>query len=223
MSTRARFAIIHLTVAALAVASVAAAPMQETTQPEAESERLPATETLYIAAGCPEDTPGTCTSTRWLGLTAGDATSNYITAITPVDEALYHVEGGPNWRDYPSDDSLAAEGYPLRADEDIEAVVALSAQGPGAAVTVHARVTAFVDGQFTTFGPQEQFVEALVPTTTTEVPFSFDIPEELDGAVLSSATFDVAVHGANVAAGYIDQQGGSTVDLPYWQETEPAA
>ena len=176
---------------------------------------VPATETLYISAGCPSDTPGTCTSTRWLGKTSGDATTNFVTAVTPVDEVFYQAEGSLNWRDYASDDSLREAGYPLRAAEQIKATVALESEGPGVNMTVHARIEATTaTNQTITFGPLEQTL-TMMPASTAAVPFAFDIPDELEGAVVKSMTFYMALHGVNLNAGYINQAGGSTVEIPY--------
>ena len=179
-----------------------------------------ATERLFISAGCPQDTPGTCTSTRWLGTEKGDSSSNFITSVTPVDEALYRAEGTLNWRDYMSDDTLRAEGYPLRADEPLKQTVAISAKGVGVNTTVHARIEAVTEaGNVVTFGPLETTFNIL-PNATHVANFDFDIPAELEGVALDSLAAYVAVHGVNAQAGYIDQQGGSTVTIPYWR---PAA
>ena len=182
----------------------------------------PATETLFISAGCPSDGTGTCTSTRWLGLEKGDATSNFITSITPVDEALYRADGSLNWRDYMSDETLPAEGYPLRADEPLTESVTLKASTPGIAanVTIHGRVEAVTEGgDVITFGPLEQTTNIL-PGGSHTAKFDFDIPAELEGVALDSLTAYVAVHGANVQGGHINQKGGSTVTIPYWKTAE---
>jgi hypothetical protein len=183
----------------------------------AEPVFVAATENLFISAGCPGT--GTCTSTRWLGKTAGDATSNFTTAITPVDEVIYRADGSINWRDYAGDDSLRALGYPLRAAEPIKVNVEFSAEGPGVNNTVHARVEAVMgNNQTVTFGPLEQTVTTMAPASANDVSFSFDIPDALDRQVAKSLTFYVAIHGVNAAAGYINQEGGSTLELPYWRE-----
>ena len=179
-----------------------------------------ATEQLFISAGCPQDTPGTCTSTRWLGLQKGDATSNFVTSVTPVDEVLYRADGTLNWRDYASDDTLRLEGYPLRADAPLKQTVAISAKGAGVNTTVHGRIDAVTEaGDMVTFGPQEMMFNVL-PNATQTANFEFDIPAELEGVALDSLIAYVAVHGVNAQAGYIDQQGGSSVTIPYWR---PAA
>lgn len=177
-----------------------------------------ATENLYISAGCPQNTPGTCTSTRWLGKKPGDATSNFVTSVTPVDEVLYRVDGSLNWRDYAGDETLRAGGYSLRAAEPIKATVGLSTNGVAINNTVHARVEATTaSGQMITFGPLEQTV-TMTPASTASVPFSFDIPDELEGKVVNGLTFYVASHGVNAQGGYINQAGGSTLELPYWRQ-----
>lgn len=199
-----------------AIASLATAPASVD---EGTAEPVPRGETMIISAGCPQDTPGTCTSTRWLGKTAGDSTTNFITSITPVDQVDYHLNG-PHWRDYSSDDSWQEGGYLLRADEDLSATVSLTAQGPAAMMTVHARFTGSVDGTFVSFGEQSQTIDAFLPDSTQEVTFDFDIPDDLDMKALTQGTFEIAVHGVNVAAGYIDQEGGSTFEIPYWELRE---
>ena len=183
------------------------------------AEPVAATDLLYISAGCPQNTPGTCTSTRWLGKTKGNATSNFITSVTPVDEVLYRVDGSLNWRDYASDDSVRAGGYPLNAAEPIKATVALSTNGVAINDTVHARIEAVTaTNQNITFGPLEQTV-TMTPASTANVNFSFDIPDNLEGKVIQTLTFYVALHGVNVQGGYINQQGGSTLEIPYWVTT----
>ena len=203
-----------LAAAAMMLGSMAFASAEE---PVAEA----ATETLFISAGCPPEATGTCTSTRWLGLEKGDATSNFITSITPVDEVYYKADGRLNWRDYLSDESLRAEGYPLRADQPLTETVTLKASTPGVAVTtVHGRVEAVTEGgDLVTFGPLEQ-TATITPGAAHTVKFDFDIPAELEGVALDSLTAYVAVHGVNAQGGHIDQAGGSTVAIPYWK---PAA
>ena len=210
MATKNKRLIAVLTVAAMTLGSAAAA--SATTDTAA----TPATENLFISAGCPSDTPGTCTSTRWLGKTAGDATSNFLTATTPVDEVLYRADGSLNWRDYPGDDSLRADGYALRADAPITATVAVTANGVAIEDTVHAYVEGTnAAGDLVTFGPLEQKV-TLLPAEKKDVKFSFDIPAELEGVAVSGLAFYVALHGVNAQGGYINQAGGSSVQIPYW-------
>lgn len=214
MRHRARLLIVGLVVGSFTLGAAGATSAQELAP-------VPATEDLFISAGCPPDATGTCTSTRWLGKEPGDATSNYLTSITPVDEVFYQADGSLNWRDYASDDTLRVEGYPLRANAPINATVALSANAAGIAVnsTVHARVEAVTaDNQSITFGPLEQTV-TILPGATEQVSFKFEIPPELDGKVVKVLTFWMALHGVNAQGGYIDQEGGSTVKLPYWEVT----
>lgn len=189
---------------ALALAASLAFTTTETTEPVVE------TETLFIAAGCPQDTPGTCTSTRWLGRTSGDATSNYITAVTPVDEVFYRVDGSLNWRDYPADASVG--DYVLSGDA-IEAVVTLASTGPGVETTVHGRIPVRIGGTFTMLDAEPQTV-LLLPSARTPVTLTFDV-SDLAGQLLQDPIFEVAVHGVNINAGHIDQEGGSTLTIPY--------
>jgi hypothetical protein len=178
----------------------------------------PETETLYISAGCPPSTPagGTCTSTRWLGLTPGESTSNFLTSTTPVDEVLYRVDGEPNWRDYGSDSSLRAEGYPLRSEDPIRMTVTVAANVLAANATVHGRLEGTTaDRKFVSLGSAEQVITVVADEET--VTFEFDVPASLEGVTLRNLTAYVAVHGINAQGGYIDQQGGSTVELPYWR------
>jgi hypothetical protein len=184
----------------------------------AEPTAVPATETLYISAGCPQDTPGTCTSTRWLGKETGNATSNFLTATTPVDEVLYRAGGSVNWRDYASDRTLRAGGYPLRSDAPLEMAVTVSANALAANATVHGRLSGRVvdsTGKASTvsFGEAERVVTLVASTET--VTFEFALPAGLEGATLTSVLAEVAVHGINAQGGYINQQGGSTVTIPY--------
>ena len=210
MTQQAKLVVLALALGALTLGSTGIA--------SAEAVLAPATENLYISAGCPPDATGTCTSTRWLGKNPGDATSNYLTSVTPVDEVFYQADGSLNWRDYASDDTLRLEGYPLRAAEPIKATVALAGDGVAINNTVHARVEATTStNQTITFGPLEQVV-TMTPASTAEVKFEFEIPDELDGTLVRSLTFWMAMHGVNAQSGYIDQEGGSTLELPYWRE-----
>lgn len=176
---------------------------------------VPASEQLFVSAAC-VGTP-TCTSTRWLGKTKGAATSNFLTSTTPVDEVLYRVDGSLNWRDYPSDDSLRPGGYTLNAAEKIIANVRVQAGNPGVAAlcTVHARVEAVVGTETVTFGPLEA-TQNILPNSGADYRFDFEIPDQLEGKVLNSLTLFVATHGVNAQGGYINQAGGSTVTIPYW-------
>lgn len=195
---------------AIALAALTVGPLHSA----AAADPVAKTETLYISAGCPGT--GTCTSTRWLGKKAGDATSNFVTSVTPVDEVLYRATGSLNWRDYASDDSLRTAGYPLQASENITANVRLTSTGVAINDTVHARIEAQIGNQTVTFGPLEA-TATMTPSQTVDVPFVFDIPDNLEGKILKSATFYVALHGVNVQGGYINQAGGSTVTIPYWE------
>jgi len=201
-----------LTTAMVAVVSVSAASADTITL-------TPKTETLYIAAGCPPDATGTCTSTRWLGKRAGDATSNYTTSITPVDEVFYQAEGSLNWRDYASDNTLRAEGYKLRAAENIVATVSVAGDGPAINNTVHARIEALTADNKTVEFAEQKKTATQMPASTTKFEFAFDIPDTLEGTTIKSLTFFVAMHGVNANAGHIDQEGGSTLKIPYYVET----
>lgn len=175
------------------------------------------TERLFVSAGCPQDTPGTCTSTRWLGKTPGDSSSNFVTAITPVDEALFRATGQINWRDYPADSSARSEGYRLIGGTPVTASVTTTAQGVGINQTIHARLSgqdaASAFGRVTFPAQSKTILTQAAGTTTTT--FTWTVPAELDGIVMKAPLFEVAVHGVNAAAGYIDQQGGSTVTIPH--------
>lgn len=180
-----------IALAALTVGPLSSASAQEATV-------VPATEELFVSAAC-VGTP-TCTST------------------TPVDEARYRLDGSLNWRDYASDESVRATGYPLNSAEKIVASVRLQTNNPGIAAlnTVHARIEAFVDNQAVTFGPLE-VTQNILPNSFADYRFEFEIPAELEGRVLKSPTFWVATHGINAQGGYINQAGASTVNIPYWE------
>jgi hypothetical protein len=214
MSTGAKRLVTGIAVGILAVGTVSAAAEEE----GGVAVQVAANETHYISAACVPDTPTTCTSTRWLGLEPGDSTTNWLTGTYPVDEVLYRVDGSINWRDYPSDQTWRTGGYPLRADEPITVTVRVVANVIAANATVHARFEGFADG-FRSFGHLEEVV-TILPQSDVEVAFEFEIPEELEGVALTSGTAYVAVHGINVQGGYIDQQGGSTVEIPYWEPVE---
>jgi hypothetical protein len=79
---------------ALALTAVLALPLAASADSSLDG-LTPAVDRLFISAGCPSSTPGTCTSTRWLGKQPGDANSNFLTATTPVDHVLYQVDGQP--------------------------------------------------------------------------------------------------------------------------------
>ena len=181
-----------------------------------------ATETVYLSAGCAPTTPGQCESTRWLGTVSGDATTNFLTATTPVDEAEFRATGAINWRDYPADASFGA--YVLDADRDLGITVTLSSSataGAGANVTVRARARLhLVDDQgarSTELVTADAQVITAMTTLDGAVPveFALDLPAALDGRTLDDMTVEVAVHGVNVQSGYIDQQGGSPVTIPH--------
>ena len=208
------------------IAALAIAPMLlGIVAAEGDNELAPVTETLFISAGCPQDTPGTCTSTRWLGRTSGDSSSNFITSITPADEATYRATGEANWRDYPADLSLRANGYLLDVDRDLEIDVELSAQGAMLNTTVHARAIlnlcdtdatgALVACTNTTVTGDDQVILAGTAAAPEVVSFAIDLPESMAGKTLKRLTVELAVHGVNVVGGYINQQGGSPVRIPH--------
>jgi hypothetical protein len=208
------------------IAALALAPMVLSVVAfEGEPKLSSVTETLYISAGCPQDTPGTCTSTRWTGRTSGDSSSNFVTAITPADELLYRAEGSINWRDYPSDLSLRADGYLLDVARDLEIDVELSAQGVMANTTVHARASlrvcdtdetgSLVSCTNTTVTAVDQLITVTTLAAPVTVSFVIDLPDALAGKTLQRLTVELAVHGVHAAGGYINQQGGSPVRIPY--------
>lgn len=184
-----------------------------------------ATETFFISAGCPTDATGQCTSTRWLGKVTGDSSSNFLTAITPADEATFRATGAINWRDYPSDPTF--EEYLLDDSRDIGVTVTISSHsqgGAGAQVTVRARTNLtlrLADGSTASrqLTAPAQVVDAM-STVTGPVPveFAIDVPDDLAGATVTRMTTEVAVHGLNARNGYIDQQGGSPVTVPHLVE-----
>jgi hypothetical protein len=136
---------------------------------------------------------------------------------------LFQVDGEPNWRDYASDKTLRTGGYPLQAGEPLTMAVTVSANAIAANATVHGRLSGrYVDSagkaQPVTFGEAKEVVTIVADKQT--VIFTFDIPDDLEGLSLTSVLAEVAVHGVNVQGGYIDQRGGSTVTIPYY---EPAA
>lgn len=198
---------------------------------EGDAEPIEATEKLYISAGCPTDATGTCTSTRWLGKTTGDATSNFTYAITPVDEVFYQTEGSINWRDYPSDLSLLDEGYLLDVDRDATMSISFEGDGVSATSQVHGKLdlrhcasgideatgeTVLTDCRTTTVEAPPQTLTGVVgPAGPTVVDFTFDLGDDLAGRTLQRMTAWVALHGANAYWGFINQQGGSTVTIPH--------
>lgn len=202
MLRTARFRIL-LTAVALAGSSLAL------TSDDAPATALE-TETLFIAAGCPTDATGSCTSIRWLGTEPGDATSNYRNSTLPVDEVRYRVDGSLNWRDYWGDETVGT--YELSGDE-ITVVVALASNGPGIQTTVHLRMAVRIGGNNVVFEPEPESVDML-PLSKERVEFTIDVAEYA-GLELTDAVVELAVHGLNAQAGYIDQQGGSTVTIPH--------
>lgn len=211
------------------LAAVASVPLAAGLIAASEAAPTAATETLYISAGCPQDTPGTCTSTRWLGTQSGDATSNFLTATTPVDEALYRAQGSINWRDYPSDLTFAAEGYVLDATRDLEIDVTVVSNVLAVNNTVHARARlnlCDVDADGNVSNCSDSTVTAadqtvtILPQSEATVAFDVDLPDSMQGKLLRRMTVEIAVHGVNAQGGYIDQEGGSPVRIPY---LKPAA
>ncbi len=205
---RSRHSIVVLAVIALMVALMPVASAQTTFTQK--------TETLFISAGCPQDTPGTCTSTRWLGRVTGDSSSNFVTAITPADEVLFRATGQINWRDYASNNTVPAEGYRLIGGSTIKMTVQLTAQGPGVNTTVHGRVILRPKtGSSTTITGADQTILLTAPAGTSTVTFDLKVPTALDNVVIGSLTAEIGVHGVHAAAGYLNQQGGSTVTSPH--------
>jgi hypothetical protein len=86
--------------------------------------------------------------------------------------------------------------------------------------TVHARVHLTTADSFTSTTLPEQTVDLLLvqPGATAEVKFDFDLPDALHGVTISDLTFEVAVHGVNAQGAYINQAGGSFVDVPHLVE-----
>jgi hypothetical protein len=108
----------------------------------------------------------------------------------------------------------------MRAGEPLTMAVTVSARGVMGNATVHGRLSGrYLDSagkaQLVTFGVDEEVVTIVADKQT--VTFDFDIPDNLEGLSLTSMLAEVAVHGVNVQGGYIDQQGGSTVTIPYYE------
>lgn len=177
---------------------------------------VPAEEVLYISAGC-VGTP-TCTSTRWLGRDPGTATSNWLTATTPVDE-VYAISGSaPNWRDYASDETLNPDGYILNAEKPMAVTVTVQGNVLTARNTVHARLTLVTDGGYDMLPAQSDMIDLIAGAGEESVTLNFAIPAALHGETLTSLTAEVAVHGINAQGGYINQAGKSTVVIPHLVE-----
>ncbi|CAN5402805.1 hypothetical protein BH23ACT9_BH23ACT9_13630 [soil metagenome] len=138
-----------------------------------------------------------------------------------MDEVNFQTDGRLNWRDYASDSSLRPGGYRLQGGDVVTATVVLSAQGVGLNTTAHGRISLRTSAltaptpTTTTLLPAPEQSVIILPGEEEAVTFAFTIPEGLDTRVLRGATFEVAVRGVNVAAGYINQQGGSTVTIPW--------
>lgn len=209
-----------VSVLALALAALLALPLAAYADSHLTG-LTPAVDRLFISAGCPPANPATCTSTRWLGKAPGDANTNFLTATTPVDHVLYQVDGEPNWRDYPSDDTLPDGGYVLDAAEDLHATVAVVNNVLMASNTVHARASLTTAANpFIPTQLPEQTVDVLLvnPGATEEVEFNWDLPEDLHGVTVTGIIFEVALHGVNARGGYINQSGGSFVLVPHLVE-----
>ena len=179
---------------------------------ESDVELVAATDTLYISAGCPQDTPGTCTSTRWLGRQTGDANSYFLTDQTPASLVLAEQEG-PNWRDYPSTSAVGT--FVMNAEEDAVATVVLSNSGVQAANELDARLTLRHDGSKTTTLTVPTQSVLLADRGETAYTFAFDIPEELHRVEVTRMTFEIALKGANAGSPTMNQAGGSTLRVPH--------
>lgn len=199
---------------ALALAA-GAAGASTTLQPDSEK--------VYFAINCVRAPDGaTCASTAYeLSLQPGDSGVGQLGAVTPLDYVTYHTDGYRTQEFVPN--ATLDDSYILRTDESLTGVIELSGyQGTHFSVDsgVYVRILATEPGSFTPITLGEGEITKIVgaPGDTT-YEFTFDVPADLDGTVVSSLSAEVGQrHITVLGSGFIRGQGESYFDLPIYEE-----
>lgn len=77
-------------------------------------------------------------------------------------------------------------------------------------------------GKFIDFGPRTLEGTAVPGEERIELPFTFDVPANADGAVLSHVEFDLNVRGVHLWHGFMELNGKTSFTLPVLiEETSP--
>jgi hypothetical protein len=196
--------------------------------PPAGFEYVPSTQRVMIGIGCVQSQTTTCDSTSyWLGEDPGDSTVGTIPGtVTPYTWAAAAAGEEIAYETFVQDDSLSAT-HVLRSDgEPIRGQVTLSGFIGGGEVGVDSTVKAVLSA--TRVGPGSSFVDlgtatvnkqVVTPTSSARV-YSYELPvaANLDGVKIKDLTLTLYVRSINVLQnGYVNGEGGSWFDLPYYE------
>jgi hypothetical protein len=213
-----------LCVSVIVAASTLGAGTAVAVPPEAPEgfEYVPAEEHVNMAIVCPGT--GTCSATYTLSQFPGTESVGSTFTFTPL-EYLFHATGsGAPFGTYTPDETLEPE-YVVRADEPITGQVTMGGFIGGAEFgadsTVEVVLTGTRAGSFQSVALGSASVNKPVVTPTAEgrvYPFSFSVPADLDGVKVNNLSLDLYVRGIQVLQnGFVDGEGGSYFDLPYYR------
>lgn len=165
-----------------------------------------------------------CPGTTYLSSVAGSDELNcgYIGGL-PFSEVFYQA-GNQTWgtETYSTTGAWPEEtsGTPvnLDAERDVEGVIVVSSYvgiGGTGQIVVDLELTADTADGSETIGTTTEETLADPAASATEVPFTFDIADDLHEVEATDVTLSVNVRGAHVLHGFTRANGASQVTVPY--------
>lgn len=223
------FSLLTIAVGTTMAAGPAAAAPPE---PPEGFEYVPTSQRIMLGIGCRGE-GATCDSVDyWLGTTAGESSVGTTFTVTPL-EYLFTALGDPGpYATFFSDDSLDPT-YVLRADEPIGGQITVGGYIGGAEVaadsTVEVQLRATKADSFSlvelgsaTVNKVVVLPQAAVPSRTYE--FQIELDESLDGMEVRNLELVLYVRSVTLLQnGFVNGQGGSWFDLPYYRLVETQA
>jgi len=201
----------------------------------AETTPAVATERVNFNIGCQQSGENpTCESTEyWLGTGVGTNSVASLLDATPLGWAFYQLEGGYSTTTFAGDATLR-DAYSLVGGSVIKGQIVLSGFAGGAEVGVDSGVFVRLVGTTIDAAGKRRVVDigqaevTKIVSTPIDTTYAFEIPvaETLDGTAVSGLSADVGQRHVTVLQnGFMDGEGGSWFDLPYYEPVEqtPAA
>jgi choice-of-anchor B domain-containing protein len=181
----------------------------------------PVDQTVYFSIGCERAEDGTtCARTvRSLSAEPGESSVGTIGDLTPLNEAIYLLDGTERTQQYGADATLA-DRYRLRSGQPIEGQITLQSFSDAGAglTTVYVELSGLdADNQRIKLG-DATVTQLMPPGGPTVFEFTIELEPDLDGVVVEGLSAGVAVRGANLLAGFTDGEGGSFFTLPHYTQ-----
>lgn len=214
----------RLAIAAAGLLAVAAVPADG-------SAYEPSSETIHNIVGCVVGADGTtCESTtRQLSTVPGDQSVGTVGSVTPLNSAIYYVDGDYVPDTYAPGPGVKGETFIVDASEPLTGQVTLNGWVQDARVAADAAVFVqlslrYQDAVTGTSRTSHLSAEVEKPVMTpVDYVFAYeiDIPEELHEVEVTITGMDIATRGVNVlTSGFTNGEGGSFFVLPTLEVVE---